>query len=63
MLEDGSSVGLGAVSAADPSEVEKLVLHASIVIENSVYPGHDDGKKCGSPEAGEFVGDFGTYFT
>jgi hypothetical protein len=59
VLENGSSLGLDEVSASDSSEVEKIVLYASVLVENSVYSGHNGGASCGTPDALEFVGDFG----
>jgi hypothetical protein len=50
--------GMGRVSASDPAGVVKESFSAEIDIQNTVYLGKDDGAKCGSPEAVEFVSDF-----
>jgi hypothetical protein len=60
VLENGSSLGLDEVSASDSSEVEKIVLYASVQVENTVYAGHNGGANCGTADTAEFVGDFGT---
>ena len=42
----------------DPSSVEKLLFNPNILVENTVYLGHDGGEKCGTTAAVEFVSDF-----
>jgi uncharacterized repeat protein (TIGR01451 family) len=57
--KDGNVISnLSPVTATDPSSVGKLSFVASIKIENTVYLGNDNGAKCGTPAAVEYVGDF-----
>jgi hypothetical protein len=49
---------LNSVTDSDPANVVKESFTAEIDIQNTVYLGKDDGAKCGSPEAVEFVSDF-----
>jgi hypothetical protein len=55
---------LADVRSEDPSEVKKLIVPASVTIQNTVYLGQDSGKRCRSSDAVEEVVDlFGSNVT
>lgn len=63
-LPHGTIGTSGKVSSQDVSAVSKLVFDPAIKIENTVYLSHDDGAKCGSSRAVDFVsGVFGANVT
>lgn len=64
-LQDGTAIPNSAfVTDTDPSAVDMKDYAPKIVIENSVYPGKDGGKQCGTNVARDLVeGIFGTPVT
>jgi uncharacterized repeat protein (TIGR01451 family) len=48
---------LSSVTATDISSIGKLSFTAGVKIENTVYLGNDNGAKCGTPAAVEYVAD------
>ena len=56
VLEDGSDIpNLSDVTDADDANVLVVPHSAAIVIENTVYHGHDGGDSCGGDEASEIA--------